>query len=141
MTRRSSREFCAIASQAHHAFATHEAQRAAGASIRAPRTSAWRALAWARVSDVPRGATALAAIVVHLLHVGGRSRARPVGLHRYPRRPVLKPVFAVGFLAAAWTQGGGGTPSIGLLVRGFRSNLWALLSPGLGVPAGIALAV
>ena len=55
--------------------------------------------------------------------------------------PVLKPVFAVGFLAAAWTQERGGTPSIGLLFRGFRSNLWALLPLGIVFLAGMTLAV
>jgi len=46
---------------------------------------------------------------------------------------VLKPVFAVGFLAAAWSQERGGRPALSDLFRGFRSNLRALL------PLGVAL--
>ena len=34
---------------------------------------------------------------------------------------VLKPVFAVGFLAAAWSQDRGGTPRLADLFRGFRT--------------------
>ena len=48
--------------------------------------------------------------------------------------PILKPVFAVGFLAAAWAQERGGRPQLRHLFQGFRSNLWAL------VPLGILLA-
>ena len=55
------------------------------------------------------------------------------------RGAVLKPVFAVGFLAAAWSQERGGTPQLGQLVRGFRSNLWALLPLGVVLLAGITL--
>ena len=48
---------------------------------------------------------------------------------------VLRPVFTVGFLAAAWTQERGGMPELRHLFRGFGSNLWALL------PIGIVLLV
>jgi len=54
---------------------------------------------------------------------------------------VLKPVFAVGFLAAAWSQERGGRPALRDLFRGFRSNLWALLPLGLVFFAGMMLAV
>ncbi len=54
---------------------------------------------------------------------------------------ILKPVFAVGFLAAAWGQERGGKPSLMDLFRGFRSNLWALLPLGLVFFAGMTLAV
>jgi len=54
---------------------------------------------------------------------------------------ILKPVFAVGFLAAAWSQERGGRPALGDLFRGFRSNLWALLPLGLVFFAGMTLAV
>ena len=55
--------------------------------------------------------------------------------------PLLKPVFAVGFLAAAWTQERGGTPELRLLFQGFRSNLWALLPLGAFLLVGITTAV
>lgn len=54
---------------------------------------------------------------------------------------ILKPVFAVGFLAAAWSQERGGNPVLADLFRGFRSNLWALLPLGLVFFAGMTLAV
>jgi hypothetical protein len=55
--------------------------------------------------------------------------------------PILKPVFAVGFLAAAWSQERGGTPEPKQLFQGFRSNLWALIPLGVVLVAGITLAV
>ena len=54
---------------------------------------------------------------------------------------VLRPVFTVGFLAAAWTQERGGVPEIRHLFRGFRSNLWALVPIGIVLVAGTTLAV
>ena len=54
---------------------------------------------------------------------------------------MLKPVFAVGFLAAAWRQERGGKPGLADLFRGFRSNLWALLPLGLVYLAGMTLAI
>jgi len=53
---------------------------------------------------------------------------------------VLKPVFAVGFLAAAWSQDRGGTPRFADLFRGFRSDLWALLTLGLVFVCGMSIA-
>jgi hypothetical protein len=53
---------------------------------------------------------------------------------------VLKPVFAVGFLAAAWSQDRGGTPRLADLFRGFRSDLWALLALGVVFVAGMSVA-
>jgi len=55
--------------------------------------------------------------------------------------PILRPVFAVGFLAAAWSQERGGTPEPKQLFQGFRSNLWALIPLGIVLVAGITLAV
>ena len=55
--------------------------------------------------------------------------------------PLIKPVFAVGFLAAAWTQERGGTPRVPDLFQGFRSNLRALLVVGAVFVAGITVAV
>ncbi len=54
---------------------------------------------------------------------------------------VLKPVFAVGLLAAAWTQERGGTPTFIQLFLGFRSNLASLLPIGIFVLVGITAAV
>ena len=53
----------------------------------------------------------------------------------------LRPVFTVGFLAAAWTQERGGRPEIAHLFRGFRTNLWALIPIGLVLVGGTTLAV
>lgn len=54
---------------------------------------------------------------------------------------LMKPVFAVGLLAAAWTQERGGTPALRQLFQGFRANLLALLAIGSFFVAGITLAV
>jgi hypothetical protein len=55
--------------------------------------------------------------------------------------PLLRPVFAVGLLAAAWTQERGGYPSARLLFTGFRSNLRALIPLGMMFIAGIVIAI
>jgi hypothetical protein len=55
--------------------------------------------------------------------------------------PILKPVFAVGFLAAAWTQERGSPPRFEHLFRGFRSNLLALVPLGIVFLAGMTVAV
>jgi hypothetical protein len=55
--------------------------------------------------------------------------------------PILKPVFAVGFLAAAWSQERGDTPQLKQLFNGFRSNLWALLPLGAVLLIGITVSV
>ena len=54
---------------------------------------------------------------------------------------LLKPVFAVGLLAAAWTQERGGRPSLSQLFSGFRANLYALLALGVMLVAGVIAAV
>jgi hypothetical protein len=54
---------------------------------------------------------------------------------------ILKPVFAVGFLAAAWTQERGGSPRFEHLFRGFRSNVLALIPLGIVFLAGMTLAL
>ena len=53
---------------------------------------------------------------------------------------VLKPVFAVGLLAAAWTQERGGRPRCRTCSRASEPNLRALLPLGLVLVAGIAAA-
>src|SRR5450755_3819933 len=55
--------------------------------------------------------------------------------------PLLRPVFAVGFLAAAWSQERGIAPRFEHLFQGFRSNLLALVPLGAVFLAGITLAV
>jgi hypothetical protein len=55
--------------------------------------------------------------------------------------PMLKPVFAVGFLAAAWSQERGELPAIRHLFSGFRANLSALLLLGIVFVAGMTAAV
>jgi hypothetical protein len=55
--------------------------------------------------------------------------------------PLLKPVFAVGFLAAAWTVERGGKPRLRQLLQGFQSNLRALLPIGVVFVVGITIAV
>lgn len=54
---------------------------------------------------------------------------------------VMKPVFSVAFLAAAWNQERGVRPSPRHLFEGFRSNLWALLPLGIILLIGMSLAV
>lgn len=54
--------------------------------------------------------------------------------------PLLKPVFAVGFLAATWTQERGGRPRLPQLFQGFRANVGALLVLGAFFVVGITLA-
>jgi hypothetical protein len=54
---------------------------------------------------------------------------------------VMKPVFAVGLLAGAWTQERGSPPKLSQLFQGFRANLWALLPIGLFFVVGITIAV
>lgn len=55
--------------------------------------------------------------------------------------PLLRPVFAVGFLAAAWTQERGGVPKLEHLFRGFRSNLRALVPLGAVFLGGALIAI
>ena len=54
---------------------------------------------------------------------------------------ILKPVLAVGFLAAAWTQERGEKPALPLLFRGFRSNLLALALLGIVFVIGMNAAM
>ncbi len=52
-----------------------------------------------------------------------------------------RPIFTVGFLAAAWTQQRGGVPQIAHLFRGFQTNLRALLPIGIVLVAGTLFAI
>jgi hypothetical protein len=53
---------------------------------------------------------------------------------------VLKPLFAVGMLAAAWTQERGGRPALPQLFQGFKANVFALIMLGAVLVSGIAAA-
>jgi hypothetical protein len=55
--------------------------------------------------------------------------------------PLLKPVFTVGLLAAAWTQERGGRPRPSHLWSGFRANLRALIPLGIAFVLGITAAI
>jgi hypothetical protein len=55
--------------------------------------------------------------------------------------PMLKPVFAVGFLAAAWSQERGEPPAIRHLFAGFRANLRALIMLGVAFVVGMTAAI
>ena len=55
--------------------------------------------------------------------------------------PLLKPVVAVGILAAACTQERGGAPALRLLFQGFRSNVLALCSLGVVFVVGMMIAI
>jgi hypothetical protein len=54
---------------------------------------------------------------------------------------LLRPVFGVGFLAAAWSQERGEKLRPGHLFSGFRSNVWHLLVIGALFPAVLAGAI
>ncbi|HVE49509.1 MAG TPA: BPSS1780 family membrane protein [Casimicrobiaceae bacterium] len=54
---------------------------------------------------------------------------------------LVRPVLAVGLLAAAWTQERGGRPRISQMFQGFRANLRALIALGALSIAGIMLAI
>ncbi len=54
---------------------------------------------------------------------------------------IIKPVLAVGLLAAAWNQELGKTPALSQIMQGFRANLWALLPIGLFFMLGMTAAV
>jgi hypothetical protein len=106
------------------------------ARLPAMRGAAWLRDAYAMVSRARLPWLALLVIyylvllVIDLVPVVGQIAA-----------PILKPVFAVGFLAAAWAQERGGTPQPRQLFQGFRSNLWALIPLGIVLVVGITLAV
>lgn len=54
---------------------------------------------------------------------------------------IIKPVLAVGLLAAAWNQERGKPPALGMILQGFRANLWALLPIGVFFVVGMTAAV
>jgi len=54
---------------------------------------------------------------------------------------IIKPVLAVGLLAAAWNQERGKPPALRMILQGFRANLWALLPIGVFFVVGMTAAV
>ncbi len=54
---------------------------------------------------------------------------------------MMKPVLAVGLLAAAWNQERGTPPALRMILQGFRANVWALLPIGVFFALGVTAAV
>jgi hypothetical protein len=107
------------------------------------RRDAWRGMFWLRQAfSMFRTAPLrwLLLIVAYYMLVAGAQLGPWPALGKFAAA-ILKPVFAVGFLAAAWGQERGGKPQFADLFRGFRSNLRALLSLGLVFFVGMTLAV
>jgi hypothetical protein len=107
-------------------FARHPASRGA----------VWLKEAWVMLSAarVPWLLMLLAYYVIQIV-VGYVPVVGPLALM------ILRPVFTVGFLAAAWNQERGGSPEIQLLFRGFGANLRALIPIGLFLVIGTTVAI
>lgn len=106
------------------------------------RRDAWRGMFWLRQAYSMFRAAPLRWL---LLIVAYYTLVLCTGLGTWPALGtfatwILKPVFAVGFLAAAWGQERGGKPALSDLFRGFRSNLRALLPLGVVFSVGMTLA-
>lgn len=112
-----------------------------GHDIVITRYPAARGAAWLREAYAMFSAARLPWILLLLLYYFVMSLVDFVPFIGQLAVPVLKPVFAVGFLAAAWAQERGGRPELRQLFQGFRSNLWALLPLGVLLLAGITLSV
>lgn len=93
---------------------------------------AWLAEAYAMFKVAPLQWIALMLVYVAILYVA--AIVPPLFL-------LLRPAFAVGLLAAAWTQERGGRPRLSHMFQGFRANLRALLALGGLSIAGISLAI
>ncbi len=113
------------------------------AAIPFVRHDAWRGMFWLRQAySMFRAAPLrwLLLIAAYYVLVAGAQLGPWPALGKFAAA-ILKPVFAVGFLAAAWGQERGGKPQFADLFRGFRSNLRALLSLGVVFFVGMTLAV
>src|SRR5271157_5206950 len=103
------------------------------------RRDAWRGMFWLRQAFAMFRAAPLRWLVLsasyYMLFVCAQLGPWPAKL----AVAILKPVFVVGFLAAAWGQERGGKPQLADLFRGFRSNLRALLPLGLVFFVGLTL--
>jgi hypothetical protein len=100
-----------------------------------------RGVAWLKQSYVMFSKARMAWIVLLLTYYGVLLVVDFVPLVGGLAAPILKPLFAVGFLAAAWTQERGGAPEVRLLFRGFRSNVWALVGLGIFFVMGMTIAI
>jgi hypothetical protein len=105
------------------------------------RHPAGRGIAWLREAWAMFSAHRLAWLVLISLYYVLMLIMQVVPLVGQVAVPLLRPVFAVGLLAAAWTQDRGGYPKPSLLFSGFRSNLRALIPLGMAFIAGIIIAI
>jgi hypothetical protein len=96
---------------------------------------AWLAEAYALFRRAPLAWIALMLLYVVFL---GAAAIVPFAGHLFL---LLRPVFAVGLLAAAWTQERGGRPRLSHMFQGFRANLRALLALGVLWIVGITAAI
>src|SRR2546428_9115330 len=104
------------------------------------RHPATRGAAWLKESYARFRKARLAWIVLLFTYYGVLLLADMIPFIGGIAAPLLKPVFAVGFLAAAWTQERGGVPGLRQFFQGFRSNVWALITLGAVFVAGITAA-
>jgi hypothetical protein len=100
-----------------------------------------RGVAWLRESYARFSKARMAWVMLLLTYYGVLLVADFVPFVGGLAAPILKPLFAVGFLAAAWTQERGGAPEVKLLFQGFRSNVWALIALGVFFVLGMTLAI
>jgi len=105
------------------------------------RYEARQGIAWLARAFAMFGKARLAWVVLLLIYYVAMMVLRSIPIVGPYLMSILKPVFAVGLLAAAWTQERGGAPHPALLLQGFRANLWSLLPIGIFFVGGITLAV
>ena len=105
------------------------------------RHDAGRGIAWLRESWAMFGRARLPWLALIALYYLLILVANAVPLVGQIAWPFLKPIFAVGLLAAAWSQERGGRPAAADLFRGFRANVAALLPLGLVMIGGVLAAV
>ncbi len=98
-------------------------------------------LAWLRGASLLLAGARLTWLVFFVVYVVILGLLTTIPFIGTPLATILKPVFTVGFLAAAWSQARGGKPAMSDLFRGFQSNLRALIPLGLCYWAGINLAI
>lgn len=113
----------------------------AAADIRITRYPALRGALWLREAYGMLSAARLPWLVLLLAYYAVMTVIDFVPFVGQLAVPVLKPVFGVGFLAAAWAQERGKRPELSMLFQGFRANLWALLPLGIVLLVGVTLSV
>jgi hypothetical protein len=105
------------------------------------RYSGPRGAAWLKDAAAMLAAARIPWLMLHLFYYLIQLLVSVIPLAGPLAMMLLRPVFTVGFLAAAWTQERGGQPEIRHLFRGFGANLWALLPIGVMLIVGTTLAV